>query len=240
MKTKKHPNVKLENYSKIFSLLGLVLALFLVLTAIQSKTYANQIILLEDDGQKDADEIEKNVEYKLEEPPKPKQKPVKDLSKIVEKPDDTELPETLFVPDDPEAPIDLNQIDELPEEPEFNPEDEVPLILVEESPVYPGCKGDKDELKACFSKQIGRFIQRKFDTDLAQNLGLAPGVKRIHVMFKIDANGNIADIKARAPHKRLQQEAISIVEKLPKMIPGKQQGRPVPVRFSIPIAFRVE
>jgi protein TonB len=211
-----------------------------VLTAIQSKTYANELILLEDFGQKDVDEIEKNVEYKLKEQPKPKQKPVKDLSNIIEKPDDEPIIESLIAPDDPDKPIDLNQIEELPEEPDFNPEDAVPFIAVEIAPLYPGCKGDSDELKECFSKQIGKFIQRRFDGDLAQTLGLSPGVKRIFVLFEVDAEGNITNIQARAPHKRLQEEAISIVEKLPKMSPGKQQGRPVPVRFSIPIAFRVE
>ena len=45
---------------------------------------------------------------------------------------------------------------------------------------------------------------------------------------------------ARAPHKRLQQEAIRVVKLLPKMIPGKQRGRPVGVKYSLPIAFKVE
>ena len=59
-------------------------------------------------------------------------------------------------------------------------------------------------------------------------------------MFKIDKNGDITDVQARAPHVRLQEEAIRVVKSLPKMIPGKQRGRAVGVNYSIPIAFKVE
>ncbi|WP_457610622.1 energy transducer TonB, partial [Lutibacter sp.] len=41
-------------------------------------------------------------------------------------------------------------------------------------------------------------------------------------------------------HKRLQAEAIRVIKLLPKMIPGKQRGRPVGVKYSLPIAFKVE
>ena len=59
-------------------------------------------------------------------------------------------------------------------------------------------------------------------------------------MFKIDKNGNITNVQARAPHNRLRDEAIRVIKLLPKMIPGKQRGRPVGVKYSLPIAFKVE
>mgnify|MGYP000893994098 CR=1 FL=1 len=83
-------------------------------------------------------------------------------------------------------------------------------------------------------------IFKKFNADLASDLGLSPGVKRIFVVFKIDKRGNIVDVMARAPHKRLQDEAIRVVKLLPKMIPGKQRGIAVGVKYSLPIAFKVE
>ncbi|MDB9850527.1 energy transducer TonB, partial [Flavobacteriaceae bacterium] len=42
------------------------------------------------------------------------------------------------------------------------------------------------------------------------------------------------------PDKNLEAEALRIIEKLPKMIPGKQRGRPVRVPFSIPITFKLQ
>uniref|UniRef100_UPI003567A909 energy transducer TonB n=1 Tax=Lutibacter sp. TaxID=1925666 RepID=UPI003567A909 len=106
--------------------------------------------------------------------------------------------------------------------------------------IFPGCKGSKAQLKECLQEKITQHVNRKFNSELASDLGLTPGVKRIFVMFKIDKTGNITDVQARAPHKRLQDEAIRVVESLPKMIPGKQRGRPVGVKYSLPIAFKVE
>ena len=74
----------------------------------------------------------------------------------------------------------------------------------------------------------------------AEELGLTPGIQRIFTLFKIDTNGNVVDIQARAPHKRLQEEAISVITFLPTMEPGKQQGTPVKVRYSMPIVFKVQ
>ena len=76
--------------------------------------------------------------------------------------------------------------------------------------------------------------------ELANELGLTPGKQRINVMFKIDKTGNITDIQARAPHKRLEAEAIRVVSLLPQMTPGKQRGRAVPVKYSLPITFLVQ
>ena len=45
---------------------------------------------------------------------------------------------------------------------------------------------------------------------------------------------------ARAPHARLEKEAKRVVGLLPKMIPGKQRGRPVNVTYMLPISFNVE
>jgi protein TonB len=44
----------------------------------------------------------------------------------------------------------------------------------------------------------------------------------------------------RGPDKNLEAEAKRIIEKLPKMTPGKQRGRPVRVPFSIPITFKLQ
>ena len=55
-----------------------------------------------------------------------------------------------------------------------------------------------------------------------------------------DKNGNISEAKARGPHQVLQEEAIRVVNGLPKMEPGKQKGVNVGVKYSLPIAFKVE
>ena len=60
------------------------------------------------------------------------------------------------------------------------------------------------------------------------------------MIFKIDKNGNVTGVRARAPHKSLEDEAIRVIRLLPKMKPGLQDGKPVVVPYSLPIIFSVE
>ena len=89
------------------------------------------------------------------------------------------------------------------------------------------------------SEKVQQFITRKFNTNLAADLGLE-GVQRITVQFKIDNTGKVTEVRARAPHPRLEREAISVVECLPNMTPGKQRGKPVGVLYSLPIIFEIK
>ena len=117
---------------------------------------------------------------------------------------------------------------------------EDPFAVIENVPVYPGCeKGNNAKKKACMSEKISKFVQKKFNTELAGELGLT-GRQRINVIFKIDRNGNITGIRSRAPHPRLEKEAARVIGMLPKMKPGKQRGKAVIVPYSLPIVFQVQ
>jgi len=118
--------------------------------------------------------------------------------------------------------------------------EDVPFAVIDEVPIFPGCEGTKDELRTCLQEKITAQVNSNFNTDLAKNLGLTSGLKRIFVMFKIDKGGNITDVKSRAPHQKLADEAIRVINLLPKMVPGKQNGDVVSVKYSLPIAFKVE
>ena len=50
----------------------------------------------------------------------------------------------------------------------------------------------------------------------------------------------VTDIRARAPHPRIQSEVIGIINKLPQMTPGRQRGVPVRVQYTLPITFHVK
>jgi len=73
---------------------------------------------------------------------------------------------------------------------------------------------------------------------LAESLGLT-GKQNIYVQFKIDKSGNVSEIKASAKHIKLKKEAIRVVGKIPKMIPGKQRGENFEVMYTLPIVFEV-
>lgn len=121
----------------------------------------------------------------------------------------------------------------------FKDKDDVPFAAVDVIPVYPGCEGTQEELKSCFSENIAKFINKNFKKGLASSLGLPSGEKRVFVMFKIDKEGNVVGVMARAPHKALKEEAIRVIKMLPKMTPGQYNGKTVGVKYSLPIAFMV-
>ena len=89
------------------------------------------------------------------------------------------------------------------------------------------------------SEKINKFVYINFNTDLAGDLGLL-GRQRISVIFKIDKNGNVDGVRTRAPHPRLDKEAIRVINLLPKMKPGRQRGKAVVVSYTLPIVFQVQ
>ena len=164
-----------------------------------------------------------------------------DLSEVIEVvEDEEEVEETIIESTETNQNEEIVEIEEI-EEVEEEEIADVPFAVIENVPIYPGCEnaGDNNAKKKCMSDKIAQFVNKKFDTDLASDLGLE-GRQRISVQFKIDKNGNVTNVRARAPHPRLEQEAVEVVKSLPKMTPGKQRGKAVGVLYALPILFQVE
>lgn len=239
MEIKKNPKSNLENFSKIFMQIGLVLALFVTYAAIEQKTY--------DKTYGDLAVVDMNAEMEEEipiterpEPVKPKTPPPPTPEKIEVVEDEKEIEETVIEStetDETEAVV-VEEIEEVEEVEEVV--EDVSFMVIEDVPVFPGCKGNKAELKKCFSKMVQKHFNRKFDAELPNELGLSSGRKRVFIGFKIDRNGNVIDIQAKAPHPKIKNEVISVMKKLPKMKPGRQRGKPVGVKYNIPFTLIVE
>ncbi len=116
---------------------------------------------------------------------------------------------------------------------------DVPLAIIEEVPVYPGCVGTREQKKQCLNKNIKKFVVVNFNTNLIAKIGLSKGRKKIWVVFRIDEKGNVTNVNARAPHPKLEEEAIRVARLLPKMKPGKQRGKAVGMKYTLPISFNV-
>jgi protein TonB len=242
MQIKKYPNAVLENYSKIFIQLGLVLSLFIVYELVMMKSYSEPVKGLSGSLLNMEDDEESIIIIPKEVPVKPPAKTVlPDI--IVQVDDQIEMDETLLESTETDESEAISftiesEISAVVEEEEII--EDVPFIIIEEVPIFPGCKGNRQELRTCFSAQVKKFIQKKFNLDLASELGLEQGtIQKIMVLFVIDKQGYISDIKARAPHVRLQEEAIRVINLLPKMEPGKQRGRAIAVKYALPIVFQV-
>jgi protein TonB len=236
MEIKKNPKSNLENYSKLFMQIGLVLALFITYAAIEKKTYDRNIGDL-GSANMTAEMEEETVITERIEPVKPKTPPPPAPEKIEIVEDEKEVEETIIEStetDETEA-VEIVEVEEVEEVIE-----DVSFMIIEDVPVFPGCKGNKAELKKCFSKKVQKHFSRKFDADLPNELGLAAGRKRVFIGFKIDKTGNIVNVNARAPHPKIKSEVIKVMKQLPRMKPGKQRGKPVGVKYSIPFTLIVE
>ena len=240
MLVNKSKKARIEGYSEIFFQLGLVLALLIVYLSIEWKSFDRyvselNVINFQDEEVEDIPITERIIEIKPPPPPPPapeKIQIVADLEEIEETVlETTETDETEAV-----NTIEIEEIEEVEEEEEV---ENVPFAIVEEVPVYPGCKGTKEQKRKCLQDKIRIHVNKTYNTEISQELGLTPGKKKVFVLFKIDKNGNITNARARGPHKRLEKEAVRVVSKLPKMIPGKQRGKPVGVSYTLPITLVV-
>jgi len=243
---KKLPTKQLEKFSTIFTQLGLVLVLFIVYLTLEHKTLQKSVAIYVTEVREavyvepDTEIIfqkEKIIEPKVEIP-----KTVFILDEPIDK-TDKEIPETIITPEPKQKTVDFN-IDKLVviDEPKGEePPETVPFLMIQNAPVFKGCEGlSKEENKECFDKKMNRFVQRNFDVDIANQLGLNSGKYKIQAQFIIDNKGNVVDIKIRAPHLKLKKETQDLIEKLPKFTPGMQRNKAVKVRYNLPISFLVD
>jgi len=237
MELKKNSKADVSKNASLYFAVGLALMLFLSYSALNHKTYDKSAI---DIGKLDLDaELDEEIPIidQLTPPPPPPPPPAApEVIEIVE--DEEEIEETVIESTETDQNEEI-EIEEIEVE-EIYEDVEVPFSVIENVPEYPGCeKGSNTEKRKCMSDKIAKFVQRKFNTDLAGDLGLS-GRQRISVIFKIDKKGNVTGVRSRAPHPRLEKEAARVINMLPKMKPGRQRGKAVIVPYSLPITFQVQ
>ena len=116
----------------------------------------------------------------------------------------------------------------------LNKDGAVSFLVIDKVPTFPGCEEGN---KKCFSKKVQIHFVKNFNSELPKTLGLSSGRKRIFIGFKIDKKGDVVDIKARAPHPDIKEEVIRVMQSLPRMIPGENNGKKVDVKYSIPFTI---
>lgn len=239
MEPKKNPKADLNRNRVLYLQLGLIVVLFLTWQAIEWKTYDPEQI---DIGQVNMDALEEEdvpiTEMQNTPPPPPPPPPAPEVIEVVEDEEEVEEDEIQSTETNLDEIVEVEEVVEAPVEEEV---EDVPFAVIEDVPIFPGCENlsNNDQRKKCMSEKISKYVNKEFDTDLGAELGLT-GINRVIVQFRIDEKGNIGQVRARAPHPRLEQEAARVINSLPKMKPGKQRGKPVGVMYSLPIAFKVQ
>ena len=111
---------------------------------------------------------------------------------------------------------------------EKKPEPEQVFVSVQQMPKFPG--GDAELMK---------YIQEhlRYPTMAAENNIQG----KVVVQFVVTKNGSIGEVKViRSRDQDLDKEAVRVVKSLPNFIPGRMNGQPVSVWYTLPINFKLQ
>ena len=115
------------------------------------------------------------------------------------------------------------------------------IFTVEQLPMFPACRGlSREEQKACFDEQLAKVIVKHLvypEDDLEEG---KQGVAQVE--FIIDENGAITNVVAlnnKRASSDMQKAAEKAVKRVPKLIPAKQGDKPVRIKYSIPVVFKI-
>lgn len=225
MEIKKNPKSNLENYSKLFIQLGLVLALFVVYVSIEHKTYdrvVGDLGIAELSGEEEEEMVITSRPIEVKPPPPPPPPKVADVLNIVE--DDVELDEELDIEDtemEEDTEVDFSDLAMDEEEAEDAPV----FFIVEDMPEFPG---GEEALRKFIATSVKYPV-------IAQENGIQG---RVYVSFVVNTKGKVTDVKiARGVDPNLDKEAIRVVNSMPAWKPGRQRGKAVKVSYTVPINF---
>ena len=228
MEIKKSPKADLENKKMMAVLIGVVMALGIMYIAFEWSQ--NEITVYEEALQGPVEIDEEMVEVTFREetpPPPPPPQPETVLSDIIDIQDnEAEVETTDFnSEDDADARVEIQAPIAPPEEEE---EEQVIHIRVEKMPEFPGGQD-----------ALNRFLVRNIKYPLlAQENGIQG---RVVCQFVVNSDGSIVDISVvRGVEESLDKEAIRVIKSMPKWTPGRQGGKSVRVKYTLPIRFKLQ
>lgn len=238
MEPKKNPKRDLNKRRTAFFMFGLVVALSLVLVALNYKSYDNSLKDLgRSNYQLDDEQAVQEVILQMPPPPPPAAPPPAEIQ-VVE--NDQEVADVVIKSVDIEdAPVEI--VDTVSDVGEQVDNTIYTFAVVESSPIYPGCEKyrTKEAKSDCFNRSIQRKLRKYLDKHLDAERAGSGG--RAFVHFVIEKDGSISEIQvARAPNDYLKKLSADAVRSLPRMIPAKQRGQPVRLGHTIPITVRLQ
>ena len=225
MSCKKKPEADVARCYGLYIEIGLVVAIAVLIMAFRVHFNPDTELNVEIQGPEvvQMEQIEQTKQ--IAKPPAPPRPPVP-----IEVPNDEVLEEDILdidaeisfdepvdLPPPPPPPVERNKQEEVVEE-----EPEI-FIVVEQMP-----------------ELIGGIaaVQRQLQyPEIAQKAGIEGMVV---VQFVVDENGNPIDLEvSKGLGGGCNEEAIRVITQYAKFKPGQQRGKPVRVRFSIPVRFRL-
>ena len=219
---KKSPKADLERRKMLFTEIGLVIALAVVLLAFEWKSYEKTEMALMNLTVDDTPEEMVEITQQEKPPPPPKPPQQTTIIEIVE--DDEEIEDDIEI--DVEADQETEVEEYIPMEEDDDEAEELQIFTVVESmPTFQG--GDAARIKYLNSNI-------KYPT-IARESGIQG---RVFVTFVVETDGRVTDVKIlRGIGGGCDEEAVRVIKNMPKWVPGKQRGKSVKVQFTFPINF---
>ena len=228
MEIKKSPKADLEGKKTSNLLIGAIMVLAVLFVGFEWSEREKKVTT--DSGIQDVEFEEEIIpiteqEQPQQAPPPPQAPPAEEVLNIIE--NDSQVEEsTIQVSDDTQAAVEVKYT---PVEVEEEEVDEQQIFqVVEENPEFPG------GMKECM-----KFLSNNIKyPQISQENGVQG---RVIVQFVVNADGTIVDpVVVRGVDPYLDKEALRVVGLMPKWKPGKQRGKEVRVKYTLPVMFRLQ
>jgi protein TonB len=226
MQLKKNPQASLEDKKLTYVLIGLAFVLSICYVAFEwtgkevtKYEVADTEFLFEDEI-----DIQQTTQETPPPPPPPAVQEVEVLN-VVEDDVETETIE-INTEDDKDVEVVIAPPVEAPVEEE---EEEVVFVVVESMPEFPGG-----------AQAMMRYIAENIKYPvIAQENGIQG---RVICQFVVEKDGKVSDIQVvrSSGEASLDKEAQRVIGSMPKWKPGKQRGKPVRVKYTLPVNFRLQ
>lgn len=231
MEVKKSPKADLERGKTMSVLMGFIVGLAVLFVGFE---WSTKDVMVVDETEQVQDVIaEEEIEITRQEntpppPPPPAAPAVAEVLTVVD--DDVELADVEIASseDDASAAQQETYVAPVVEEEEEEEAAQQIFTVVEKQPEFPGGMA---ELMKFLAKSIKYPV-------IAQENGIQG---RVVCSFVVNRDGSIVDIQVmRGVDPSLDKEAVRVIGTMPKWKPGEQRGKPVRVRFILPVQFRLQ
>ena len=226
MQLKKNPQASLEDKKLTYVLIGLVFVLSICYVAFEWTE--KEVTKYEVSDTDFFFEEEMDIQQTSQETPPPPPPPAVQEVEVLNVVEDDVETETIEIntEDDKDVEVVIAPPVEAPVEEE---EEEVIFMVVESMPEFPGGQ------QALF-KYLGENVKYPV---IAQENGIQG---RVICQFVVNKDGSIVDVQAvrSSGEPSLDKEAIRVIKSMPKWKPGKQRGKPVRVKYTVPVNFRLQ
>ena len=226
MQVKKSEQASLEKDKLVYVLMGLIFTFSLVYVALEWTE--REVTKYEVTDTEFLFEEEVEIQQTSQETPPPPPPPAVQEVEVLNVVEDNVETESIEVntEDDKETEVVIAAPVEAPQEEE---EEEVIFVVVESMPEFPGGQ------QALF-KYLSENVEYPV---IAQENGIQG---RVICQFVVNKDGSIVDVEVvrSGGDPSLDKEAVRVIKSMPKWKPGKQRGKAVRVKYTVPVNFKLQ